>query len=458
MIRNPRRSDLSRFIEGNIERQRGVAPAAMTAAIAFGAMLAVFAPCSCTAGSTFTVNTAGDPGPGGTVSLRQAVASANASSGNKVQFDASLVGSTITLASGEVFINQPMDIIGPGAGLLTISGNDASRIFRLKDCPGGVLPVSISGLTLTHGHTDGAGGAIYADHCGVSLSNSRITDSYAGIDGGSIAAYVTPEVIILGSLITGNSAGIYGGAIDLYQSSAYVISSTISGNISQFQGGGVRAYGGSLFLYYSTVSGNVIPPPLGDVPSQGGGGLMISGAKFHAVNSTIAGNYAYAGGSGVALVDSYAGNNASITWSTIAGNNSCCYETGNGITSTSGTPTVKTSIVANNFNRVGIYDLSGSFKVYGSLVRNAGTALVTGSGSLFGVDPKLSKLADHGGATWTMLPAADSPAVDTNNCDVATPALDQRGFTRCVNGVADMGAVERQSPEDGIFRDGFDLP
>jgi hypothetical protein len=454
MIRNPRRRDLSRCIENDIARQRGVAPAPVLAAIAFGAMLAVFAPRSSTAGSTFTVNTAGDPGPGGTVSLRQAIASANASSGNTVLFDANLVGSTITLAS-QIFINQPMDIFGPGAGLLTISGNDASRIFTLKNCPG-IVPVTINSLTLTHGHTSGAGGAIYADHCGFSLNNSIVSDSYAG-DGGGIDAYFAKVTTQL-SLITGNSAGQYGGAIDLYQSNAYIFSSTISGNISQFQGGGVRAYGGSIFLFDSTVSGNVIPPPPGPGPSQGGGGLMIYGARLSAFESTIAENYAYAGGSGVALVGSYAGSNASIKWSTIAGNNSCCYETGNGITSTGGTPIVRTSIVANNFSRAGVYDLSGSFKVYDSLVKNAGTALVTGSGSLFGVDPKLSKLADHGGSMWTMLPAADSPAVDTINCDVATPAADQRGFTRCVNGVADMGAVERQSPEDGIFRDGFDLP
>jgi hypothetical protein len=452
MIRNPRRRDLSRCIENDIARQRGVAPAPVLAAIAFGAMLAVFAPRSSTAGSTFTVNTAGDPGPGGTVSLRQAIASANASSGNTVLFEANLVGSTITLAT-QIFINQPMDIIGPGAGLLTISGNDATRIFTLKNCPG-IVPVSFSGLTLSHGHAD-VGGAVYADHCRVTLNNSRVTDNYAGTIGGGIAAYVASAVIIQGSLIAGNSTGQYGGAIDLYQTDGFIFSSTISGNISQFQGGGLQATGDQLFLFYSTVSGNVIPPPTGPGPPQGGGGLMIDSARLSALESTIAGNYAYAGGSGVALIGSYAGSNASIKWSTIAGNNSCCYETGNGITSTGGTPIVRASIVANNFSRAGVYDLSGSFKVYDSLVRNAGTALVTGSHSLFGVDPKLSKLADHGGSIGTMLPAADSQAVDVNNCDVGTPALDQRGFTRCVNGVADMGAVERQSPEDVIFRDGF---
>jgi hypothetical protein len=454
MIRNPRRRILSCSIESDIEQQRGVAPAPMMAAIAFGAMLGVFAPRGSTA-STFTINTNGDPGPGGTVSLRQAVASANASSGNTVQFDASLVGSTITLASGEIAITQPMNIIGPGAGKLTISGNDASRIFKVGSCP--APSVSIDGLTLTHGHTILSGGAIFADHCGLILSNSRVTDSYAKLAGGAIGAQFAPLVGVGLSVISGNSTGGLGGAIEVYKSSAEVFFSTISGNVAQYQGGGVyTGIEAFLTLYYSTVSENIIPAPPGSSRSQGGGGLMIQGGKLTALNSTVAGNYAYTGGSAITLGSVYTGNHTTITASTIAGNSSCCYETGNGITSPDGVPVVRSSIVANNFSRAGVYDLSGSFKVYDSLVRNAGTAIVTGSGSLFGVDPKLSKLADHGGSTWTMLPAADSPAVDTPiGCDVTVPH-DQRGFTRCV-GNADMGAVERQTVEDIIFRDGFDL-
>jgi hypothetical protein len=35
----------------------------------------------------------------------------------------------ITLTSGELAVNQNLTISGPGAGLLTVSGNGASRIF-----------------------------------------------------------------------------------------------------------------------------------------------------------------------------------------------------------------------------------------------------------------------------------------------------------------------------------------
>ena len=65
--------------------------------------------------TTYLVDTALDPGPGGTTSLRQAVFQANASTNNIVQFAPALIGSTLTLQNGEIGITQPMYIQGPGA-------------------------------------------------------------------------------------------------------------------------------------------------------------------------------------------------------------------------------------------------------------------------------------------------------------------------------------------------------
>ena len=47
-------------------------------------------------------------------------------------------------------------------------------------------------------------------------------------------------------------------------------------------------------------------------------------------------------------------------------------------------------------------------------------------------------------------------ALDHYDCAKVAAILDQRGVNRCVNGHVDMGAVERQSPEIIIFRNGFD--
>lgn len=437
---------LAAAIDTSLPRQRRCARG-------LAAILSVFGLCVAdpAAGSLFIVNTSGDPGPGGTMSLRQAIALANMSFGNHVEFDASLVGSTITLAGGQISINQTMYVYGPGADKLTISGNNASRIFLLN-CPGPAI-VYLNDLTLKQGHANLSGGAIADYGCNLYLKGSTITGSYAGTLGGGVfmsgaAAYVN------NSNFRGNSAGFIGGGISTQYSKSYISRSTISGNSAGSRGGGLYTRDGYLSLATSTVSDNTTPS-VGAGLSAGGGGVMIRSSKFVTDRSTIAYNYAYSGGGGVALYDAYSGSNATLMWSTIAGNSTCCDETGNGIVSAGGTASLQGDIVANNFNRYGVYDLAGSFKVDQSLVRNASGATISGVGSLFGLDPLLSRLGDHGGPTHTMLPAANSPVVD--KIGGACPnSSDQRGLPRCVSGGVDMGSVERQVPEDIIFRDRFD--
>src|SRR5207302_792011 len=99
-------------------------------------------------------------------------------------------------------------------------------------------------------------------------------------------------------------------------------------------------------------------------------------------------------------------------------------------------------------------DVAGSFFAAESLITNPGGAALSGSGSLIGVDAQLGPLADNGGATLTMLPATTSPAIGAAPCACDTNQIkDQRGVQR--HDPTDMGAVERQYPEDLIFRNGF---
>lgn len=70
-------------------------------------------------------NTA-DSGKG---SLRAALDSAQA--GDTIQFDSSLANKTITLTSGELAITKDITIDGAGAENLTISGNNATRVFSV---------------------------------------------------------------------------------------------------------------------------------------------------------------------------------------------------------------------------------------------------------------------------------------------------------------------------------------
>src|SRR5689334_12341230 len=91
--------------------------------------------------STITVTNTNDSGAG---SLRQAII--DASPGDTIDFHSALSGQTITLTSAELLINKNLSINGPGASLLSVSGNNARRIFKVTSGT-----VSIAGLTLFNG-------------------------------------------------------------------------------------------------------------------------------------------------------------------------------------------------------------------------------------------------------------------------------------------------------------------
>ena len=74
--------------------------------------------------ATFTVTNNNNTGAG---SLRDAVAQSNTSPGPDT-IDFAVTG-TIVLTTGQMNINGPLTIVGPGAGSLTIDANANSRVF-----------------------------------------------------------------------------------------------------------------------------------------------------------------------------------------------------------------------------------------------------------------------------------------------------------------------------------------
>ena len=82
--------------------------------------------------STLTVSNTNDSGPG---SLRAAVAQANSDGGGDTIEFSSLFNTpqTITLTSGQLALTgtATTTISGPGASLLTVSGNHAGRVFAV---------------------------------------------------------------------------------------------------------------------------------------------------------------------------------------------------------------------------------------------------------------------------------------------------------------------------------------
>ncbi len=111
---------------------------------------------------------------------------------------------------------------------------------------------------------------------------------------------------------------------------------------------------------------------------------------------------------------------------------------------------------ANLGNESAMLSLRNSLVAYPGVKSNAWGSMIDGgfnissdgscqfsSGASFNfTDPKLGGMADNGGPTFTMMPAADSAALDFASGQGA-PTTDQRGATRPFGAGYDAGAVER---------------
>jgi Ca2+-binding RTX toxin-like protein len=384
-----------------IDHRRRVTAARRTLVAGAGMSLGVSLTGVSAEAATFTVTNLSDSGAG---SLRQAIDDANATPGaDQVTFQSSLSGQ-ITLASQLSNINDPLDVVGPGADRLTVSGNFNSRIFYIRPTVHGT-PVTISGLTLTAGHpsagdpVQGRGGAIFSKYAKVTVDSVVISNSH--------------------------SDSSFGGGIENADGSLTVRSSTISGN-SAGQGGGIsnrHDQPGADSVENSTITGNY-------ASGYAGGGIWFENpfdeATMAVRSSTIAGNRvadASAGGGGGFWTN---GNGATLT-NVIAADNTAPLR-----------PDVQTG---------GSSSVTASF----SLVENPDGASIAGGSNVFGQDPKLGPLGDNGGSTPTMPLLDGSPALDTGLS--AGLGTDQRSAPRPFDlaGVgpaaggdnADIGASER---------------
>ena len=178
--------------------------------------------------ATFMVTNLGDSGDG---SLRQAIVDSNSSTPgpNEIDFAPGLSG-TIALTSGELQITNEVRIVGPGADALSVSGNNASRVFEVDQAN-----TAISGLTITGGHTSDVGGGIFNNGGTLRIDTSTISGNSADDLGGGI--YNGGTASITDSLISGNSAGGVGGGLE-NGGMATVSGCTFTSN-SSIDGGGI---------------------------------------------------------------------------------------------------------------------------------------------------------------------------------------------------------------------------
>jgi hypothetical protein len=190
--------------------------------------------------STLTVLNNLDHGPG---SLRAKIAAANP--GDQIIFAKSV--HAITLSSGQLVIGKSLDIEGPGADNLTVSGNDANRIFDISGGP----TVTIAGLTITDGLAQGSGtggGILNEPGANLHLRDISFTDNRALADvGGAIwnvdgATATVDACLFNNNLVVGFHGSAEGGAID-NDGTMSVASSTFTGNQAIGADGAVRGNG-----------------------------------------------------------------------------------------------------------------------------------------------------------------------------------------------------------------------
>ncbi len=453
-----------------------------------------------------STNDAVDDFDSGVTTLRDAINQANADDGKDlIVFDRSVFSSpqTIGLNLGELDITHNLDIIAPrdsltGSDLVTVSGNNATRVFEIRTN----ATVNLSGLIVADGkvtNDDGGGiknsgnltldssivnndsarngGGIYNDNgANLTLSNSTISNNSAssntnGVGGGiynnngasltvsnsTISNNSAPSnangagggIYNIGSTVTvnnstldGNSAGVFGGGI---YGSVVLSNSTLNGNSAGVFGGGIY---GSGAVSNSTISNN-------RTRSYGGGIYHDRDDTFAIGNSTITGNSSGFQGGGiynatgtVALVFSTITQNLAPNGSGVY--NGTVFEARyNGSSATSVRNTI---IAANLLNENGVNpDVFGTFNSNGyNLIGDSTGSTGFGSpGDIVGtndnpIDPRLAPLDFNGGSTQTIALLPDSPAIDAGDPTVldTDPTTDQRGLDRVSNGRADIGSFE----------------
>jgi hypothetical protein len=364
--------------------------------------------------TTWTVTSLADDGSAGT--LRSVIGHANLTAG--VNYINLAVTGMITLTQGQLELSNRTsgtDIItGPGASLLSISGNDASRVFQIEPS----VVALITGLTITGGHAPTAGGGIL-NYSALYLDDCTISDNSAPSSGGlnNYGGYAT----LTNCTISGNSSSAEGGGLENFDGILTLINCTVSGNSAGTWGGGVENFGdtdhskGNVFLTNCTVSGNSA--------GAGGGLFNFAGARATLFSCTVSGNSATSGGG---IYDNV-GLEIALVNTIVAGQ-----KAGGDIVDPSDVTT-------------GDYNLIGD-----------GSGIRGGVGNLLGspsnpINPLLAPLGEYGGPTATMALLPGSPAKGAGTTTEGAAATDQRGFSR-TGGVEDIGAFQ-QAPSSALVVD-----
>jgi hypothetical protein len=326
-------------------------------------------------------------------SLRQAIL--DTPTGGVVDFQPGLTG-TITLATSELVIDKDLTIAGPGADVLTVSGNATARVFEVT----GSFTVAIAGLTIDRGQAarNESGGAI-RNAGTLTVTDSTLRRSVADFFGSADGIYNAGTLTVNRSIFSDNlGAGIRNAG------TLTVADSTFSGNndsgirnygaltltgstVSDTSGVGIYNLGGTAAIISSTLSRNFAF----DFNLGAGGGIYNSGTLL-VIGSTISGNVGGSGGGGIYNKS----GTATVFNSTLSGNLGIY---GGGIANfMQGTVNVFNSTLSGNTGAAaggGIFNYSGSRLSITSSALSDNTAFIGGGG----IDNEAGSVVDIASST-----------------------------------------------------------
>lgn len=355
--------------------------------------------------ATYTVTKTTDTNDGlcsaGDCSLREALIAANTSPGADVialpsgAYSLTLTGAgEDNAATGDLDIRDSVTIAVVGVAPAILDGNQTDRVLHVVVT---TATLNLSNVVIQRGFyasSEGGGGLYnqgtsYLYNVSVSNGNATLTASGGGVRNAG-------TMIIWNSTISGNATANGGGGLR-NSGTATLINTTISGNSSTDEGGGIKNTG-TLNLYNVTLTNNVADSDQNG--SGDGGGLVTTGGVVNLRNSILAGN----------LDNSPTGTKH---------------------------PDCSGSVNSQGYNLFG---------------NDTGCSFTTATGDQRGnsgnpINPLLGPLQDNGGATFTHLPLAISPVIDTGNASGCTDYVgnmlttDQRGAPRPVDGNGDSTAI-----------------
>ena len=368
---------------------------------------------------------------------------------HELSFTGSTDGSTKTFADGttkvgtQISLTDNITLTGSSKDNVTVqvttpynwdgtSGNESATVSRVFYVDANGKAVNIENMTIRGGDISSIeaayGGSIILYQGNLNISRCLITGSKADSGGGlQLAGSGTLTLDESTVQYCTTSVGQYGGGIRLGGGSNAILTltnSTVAHNHSDNFGGGVSS-GAS-----TTV--NIINCTISDNTSNGNGGGISSAAVLNLVSSTVANNH--------------------------ANNDNDGTQKGGGLFVNAGTPTVKNTILTDNYwgseTTTGddYYYKTGALTDNGyNIVKYQGGGVPTGAGKTFtaatdyiytgsgndwthdsgnvsGTIDLASTLADNGGPTETLaITSSKSIAVGNGNTDATT---DQRGATR----------------------------